>query len=673
MSNLAQAVSQELPEPAFYTPAINQGKIGKTIIIGAGPAGIRCATEILKRQPSAEVVVFSNEATLPYNRVQLSSLLAGETRYEAVMSELPDPLIYSNFSFVICAIKSIDHQHKNIIDALGNAHCYDNLVIATGARAHKPEIPGIGQHGVYTFRSLKDAEHLYSRTSRARHVVVVGGGLLGLEAARALLKSNTRVTVIQQGPRLMNRQLDTKAAAKLEEKIRALGIDVITNSGVREILGDGRVSGVVTRDKQEVACDTVLLCAGIKPNMEIALDARIVVGRGIVVDDKLRTSVRDIYAIGECSEHRGITYGLANPGFEQAAVCADVICGGDASYIGSLEVSRLKVVGQAICSMGEVADLQRRPFQRVIKYRNSSTNVYRKLTVYKGRLLGALSYGDWQETRRIQEAFLNQRRIWPWQLLWFFFTGNLFLFSGRNNSIRQWPGDTVICQCNGVDLNSLLASIDQVTTTPKQLQEKTRAGTVCGSCKPLLEQLCDYKGPREKAIAWLPLTLMSLLAITAALLVFSLPGLGVSATVQNTANFEYIWNDKFWKQVTGFSLLGMSALGLLMSLRKKMPQLKLGNFDYWRIFHIALGVFCALTLILHTGFHLGENFNQILMLDFLLVLILGSLTGIVLALGHYLSAQSANRLRSFWKWAHIVITWPLPILLTVHILTVYYF
>jgi nitrite reductase (NADH) large subunit len=673
MANPAPAIWPEAFPPKEGDPAITHKPIGKTIIIGAGPAGIRCAQELLKRRPHAEVEVFSNEPYQPYNRIQLSALLAGEMAYEQVLTELPDSAVHINFRFTICAIDTIDHRHKQIIDALGNTHNYDNLVIATGARPHLPNIPGLELPGVYTFRSLKDTEQLYSRTSSARHIVVVGGGLLGLEAARALLRNNTKVTVVQQNARLMNRQLDDNAAQMLQRKMESMGITFILNSGVRQVLGSDRVTGVVTRDKQEIPCDTVLVCAGIKPNKEIARDARIHVGEGINVDDQLGTSIRDIYAIGECCEHRGITYGLASPGFEQAAICADVICGGNATYTGSQEASKLKVVGEAIFSMGEVADLERRPFQRIVSYRRKRENQYRKLVVRKGRLTGILSYGEWAETRRVQEAFHNSRRIWPWQLIWFFFTGNLFFLAGNNKGIRQWPADTVICQCNAVPLEQLIHEIDCGASSVSELQTKTGAGTVCGSCKPLLEQLTEYQGPREKETGWVVTALLSFFALAVAVLVASTPGLEVSSSALTTDNFEQIWNDKFWKQVTGFSLLGMSLIGLVVSLRKKLPRLKLGNFSYWRIFHMVLGFFCAITLILHTGFHLGENFNQILMLDFLLVLALGSLTGAVLGLGHWLSATAAGRLRKTWQWAHILVAWPLPVLLLVHILTVYYF
>ena len=676
MINTAEIIDNKTDDtgstPVSYIDPNSSGQ-SKTIVIGSGPTGIRFAHELLKRQPFSEVIVFGNEPYQPYNRVQLSALLAGEIKYEDIHSKLPAQTQHPNFSFHICAIKQVNPEQKTVEDAEGKTHHYDNLVIATGARPHVPNIPGANKKGTYTFRNLKDTEALFSRISRARHVVVLGGGLLGLEAARALLRHNTEVTVIQQGPRLMNRQLDDMAAAKLQEKVEAMGINVITSSGVREIVGDGRVEAVITRDKYRVECDTVLVCAGIKPNMEIARQAKIKVARGIVVNDNLQTSSPDIYAIGECCEHRGETYGLVNPGFEQAAICADLLSGGHAKYIGSLAISRLKVVGESVCSMGEVAEIHKRPRLSELTYHNKKTDVYRKIVILKGKIIGALAFGDWQEQQRIQESYQNTRRVWPWQYLWFMITGNLFFGEGGKGNVNQWPLTTVICQCNNITHQELVDAKDKGYDSVAKMQAFTGAGTICGSCKPLLEQLSDNKGPREKEKAWSITFALSFLAIIVSACISFIPALTQSDSVQTISTFESIWTDKFFKQVTGFSLLGMSLIGLLMSIKKNFAKKKLGDFAYWRLFHITLGVLCTFVLILHTGLHFGENLNRMLMIDFMAILVLGAVAGSALSLSHKLKATHAIQLRRFWSWAHILVTWPLPILLGTHILTVYYF
>ncbi|PHQ55658.1 MAG: hypothetical protein COA29_04865, partial [Porticoccus sp.] len=279
------------------------------IVIGAGPVGMRFTHDLLARKPQLAVHLFGDEACKPYNRIQLSALLAGEINRDDIDLPLPALGNHPNFQFTSSAIVEIDRERKTVTDSSGTRFHYHKLVLATGARAHIPNIPGIERQGVFSFRSLKDTESLYARILRSRHIVVVGGGLLGLEAAKGLLKFNTSVTVVQQSSRLMNRQLDEQAAALLEAEVRALGIDVITHSGVRSVEGFEHVTGVITRDGETIHCDTVLFCTGITPNLELARKARIPVDTGILVNDQMRTSDPDIFAIGECCEHLGVTYG----------------------------------------------------------------------------------------------------------------------------------------------------------------------------------------------------------------------------------------------------------------------------------------------------------------------------------------------------------------------------
>lgn len=671
MSHIANMSNGKALPMEAIAPAANDDNI-RIIVVGSGPVGLRFAYELLQRRPNARLTLFGDEPYLPYNRVQLSALLAGEIPYEQIISPLPNLAAHPLFSQSYARITRIDGENQCVFDQHGNAFAYDHLVLATGARAHVPNIPGVTQTGVYTFRNLKDAESLYNRISRARHIVVVGGGLLGLEAARALLRANTLVTVIQQAPRLMNRQLDDTAAHHLQRKVEALGINVITQSGVRCILGDGRVSGVVTRDGDRVICDTVLLCAGIKPVVELARAARLKVGTGIVVDDQLRTSSANIYAIGECCEHQGKTYGLVNPGFEQAAIAADVICKGQSRYVGSLQISRLKVLGENVCSMGEVADLPYRPFQREWVYSNTKAGIYRKIVTLRGRLIGAVGIGQWPELQRLQEAYQNQRKILPWQYLRFVTIGQLWSSSHKQN-IALWPASTVVCQCNGITQGQLTQAYESGAKSVIELSKQTSAGTVCGSCKPLLENLVGHTGPREKIPSWRATLSFTLLATLITVFILFSPAIPVSDSVINPAPLQTIWHDHFWKQVTGFTLLGLSGAGLLMSLRKRIKKPYFGPFPYWRLAHIVLGIGCAITVILHTGMHFGENLNRLLIMDFLAVLLLGGGAGLALTLGHLIRANLAEKLKYYWTWGHILLVWPLPILIAMHILTVYYF
>jgi nitrite reductase (NADH) large subunit len=645
--------------------------VGTVIVIGNGPAGMRFAHELLKREPQARVLVFGNEPYQPYNRVQLSALLAGEIAYDDILSVLPEKTVNTGLEFIYSAISAIDPSQKSVRDSNGEHYHYDHLVIATGSNPHIPNIPGVELTGVYTFRNLKDAEALYGRVARARHIVIVGGGLLGLEAARALQRAHTMVTVIQQAPRLMNRQLDEQASALLTEAVTRLGIKVITESGVRKIEGNQRVAAVTLRTGESILCDTVVLCAGIKPEISLARDANIKINNGIVVNDKLQTNIPNVFAIGECCEHLGVVYGLVNPGFEQAAIAANVIAQGDAQYKGSLEVSRLKVVGQTVCSMGTPCNELRRPLVRELTYYHKKTRTYRKILLHRGIIEGAVGFNEWPELRRVQEAYQFQRRIYPWQYFRFRLFGRLF--ADENDSVKNWPSSTVVCHCNNITQGQLVDQIAKGITRCDELQKATSAGTVCGSCKPLLQNLLGQKETLEKDSHAIGLALSSLISIALVFILFFMPALSPSASVLNSTPFEWLWNDKFYKQVTGFCMLGLTLLGLLFSVRKKLKGTFLGAFSHWRFAHALLSFAAGLMIIAHTGLNLGSNLNLWLVVNFLMAIAAGSATALVIAASHLIKPSLSQSLRKGVRWTHILITWPLPILIFTHILSVYYF
>lgn len=651
-------------------PVIASDRLGPIIVVGSGPVGIRFVQELLKRKPHTDIKLFGNEPYAPYNRVQLSSVLAGDVKREAINYTLPDSQENPNFQYIVSAIASIDTEAHTVTDSQGTRHQYGKLILATGSRPFIPNIPGIRQRGVFTFRSLRDTESLYARLSSAKHIVVVGGGLLGIEAARALRRFNTRITLVHQGDRLMNRQLDDEAAARLQHKLQHSGIDILLNSGVRVVHGMNRVEAVTTRNGERIDCDTVLFCTGISCNSELARDSGIKTARGIIVDEELRTSAPDVYAVGECSEFNQQIFGFAGPGLDQASVAADAICGGSSRYYGSSASSRLKVVNEEVFSTGEVNDFTRHGRQKEIVYKRG--DVYRKLVVYNGKLIGMLGIGSWPELPRIQELLQQQRTLYPWQLWLFKFRGRLWLNESAGDA-RTWPATAIVCQCNNIDQGTIVNAIEHGQSSLQQLGENTRAGSVCGSCKPLLNQLLGNEAPPEKDKAWATVLVSSLAALVVAALVIALPALTIPDSVQQSAPLGGIWNDKFWKQVTGFTLLGLSAVGLLMSLRKRINSKRLGDFAYWRAFHIILGLLCVSLLIAHTGMHMGSNLNRYLMVNFLLVIALGSIAGITIALSHRLTPANSISLRKTMSWIHLLVSWPLPLLLALHILSVYYF
>ncbi len=546
---------------------------------------------------------------------------------------------------------------------------YSRLILATGSRPHIPDIPGIDLPGVYAFRDARDAQSLLARRVRSRRTLVLGGGLLGLEAARAMQRFNTEVCVIEHYSRLMMRQLDDEAAAYLERSVRALGIDVILGDSVKHVLGGNTVTGVQLRSDREIECDTIVVATGIAPNVALARAAGLHVNRGIRVNDAMQSSDPQIYAVGECAEHRDLVYGLVAPGLEQAAVAAVTASGGSAGYAGSTLTTRLKVAGLPVFSMGTVSDEAIPDLARTYTYRDDTN--YRKLVSHRGRLIGAIVIGDCPELSRLQEAVLHQRRVWPWQWLRFRTTGLLWP-EEELGSVAAWPATATVCNCTGVTRGQLGRALAEGCTTAAALAACTGASTVCGSCRPLLAELAGSAAPAEPSRGWKTLAGSSAVAALATLALALFVLVPYAASVQTPLQIDFLWRENFWKQVSGYTVLGLTVLLLIMSLRKRIRRFTLGDFPLWRIAHVVLGVLTVAGLLVHTGGRLGSNLNFLLMASFLAAIVVGAAAGGLIAFEHRLGA-AAMRLRRSGIWTHILIVWPIPVLLGFHVLKSYYF
>jgi len=641
------------------------------IIVGAGPVGFRFIQELRKRKPDVPVVLFGNEPYQPYDRVRLSALLAGQDSSDNLLLPLDELDKDPAFQFICAEIASIDRELKCVIDTEGTTYSYSKLVLATGSRAHVPHMDGVELDNVFTFRNMRDAERLKARTTRSKDLVVVGGGLLGLEAARALQCNLINITLVQQAPRIMNQQLDDEAAVILQNRLETMGIRIVTGAGVKGVIGEGKTEGVALRNGEVIACDTVLLSAGIRPNIELARKAWLSVGRGIRVNDQLCTSDPNIYAIGECAEHNEKVYGLVAPGFEQAAIAADHISQGNSRYLGSHSIARLKVVGVPVFSMGDVHDDQPNDPKKSIVWQGEQ-GCYRKLIIKGRRLVGAIAVGEWSEIPRIQELITHQRVLMPWQTFSFRMRGFLWNPSTANNPLA-WPESSIICNCKQVTCGQLSVAMEGGCCSVAALGEVTGAATTCGSCKPLVQLMVgsSEKAQPETDRNSLVATGLGVLATVLAFLL--VPGLEVSQSVQQPLRLDLIWNDGLFKQVSGFTLLGLTVIGLLMSLKKRSSLLRFGSFKLWRSLHTVLALVCLLTLLVHTGFHAGQQLNQWLLFNFLALSLLGVVVSLIIGWQYKFSPGLGQKLRSFGFWGHLVLTWPLPVLLSFHILSVYYF
>jgi nitrite reductase (NADH) large subunit len=356
-------------------------------------AAARLVDELAKRSLGRfAIAIVGEEPRLAYNRVLLSSVLAGEVPTSDI--ELKPANWWHDRGVTLrygCAAVAVDPATRTVTLADGTHLCFSKLVFATGSQPIKPAISGMELDGVVTFRDVSDVETITAAASPATRVVVIGGGLLGLEAAYGLIKAGAKVTLVHLMDRLMERQLDARAAALLKRAVEAKGIRVLLEAETSRLTGTDHVEAVELKDGRTIPADAVVVAIGIKPRTELARSAGIKIGRGIIVDDHLETSTRGIHAIGECAEHAGICYGLVEPAYEQARVLAEHLSGKSMDYPGSVLATNLKVSGVHVFSAGDFVD---GPGTEQIVLADPGLGTYKKLIISAGRLVGTVLFGD---------------------------------------------------------------------------------------------------------------------------------------------------------------------------------------------------------------------------------------------------------------------------------------
>lgn len=361
----------------------------RLVIIGGGMAAARLINRLNDLAPERyRISLISAEASLPYDRVQLSSVLAGERDIDDL--SLFEPTVIGRTIFHLGQpVQSLNRATKRVTLADGNVFAYDKLVLATGSTPIRLPLPGADLPGVHTFRNLADVDALGRAKGRA---VVIGGGLLGLEAAHGLAQRDLDVTVVHLMPWLMERQLDREAGGLLCGELERRGINFVLEAESEAILGTDRVEGLLLKSGDFIACDHLVMAVGIRPEKALAEAAGLVINRGLVVDDRLMTSDGDVFAIGECADHRNTTYGLVRPVNEQADALAAHLAGDqDASYCGSVIFTSLKISGVQIFSAGDFSDGVKGDH---LYFRDLDRGIYKKLVVQDDRLTGAVLIGD---------------------------------------------------------------------------------------------------------------------------------------------------------------------------------------------------------------------------------------------------------------------------------------
>ena len=472
----------------------------RLVVVGNGMAGMACVEQILKYSPAMQITVFGDETHVNYNRVLLSSVLAGEKDPDEIVLHPREWYRQNQIDLRLgVRIVEVDAAAKTVTGDDGTVAPYDTLLLATGSSAWMPPIDGLNKEGVFVFRTLDDTRELLRRSGQGTKAVVIGGGLLGLEAARGLQVQGCDVTVVHLMPTLMERQLDPDGGQYLVGKMEELGVRVLLGRTTIAVLGDREAEGVALSDGSCLEASVIVVAAGIRPNIDLAIQAGLTVNRGVVVNDHMETSSRDIFAVGECVEHRGVCYGLVAPLFEQGKVLAATMTGNRGpEYTGTVQAAKLKIMGVDVFSAGDWSEQNSEP----VRYEDRALGVYKKLTVRDGRLAGVILVGDTSDSHRYMEWLRTGADLTA--------SRRHLLFpppaADAGQDVAEMPDTATVCGCVGVTKGAIVQAIhDQGVSTLSQLKECTRASTGCGSCTALCQNLLravapDYEYDRKKVI-----------------------------------------------------------------------------------------------------------------------------------------------------------------------------
>jgi nitrite reductase (NADH) large subunit len=472
----------------FKTPSTKP----RLVVIGNGMAGMRAVEELLARAPGLyDITVFGAEPEVNYNRILLSPVLSGEKKFDDIVINTREWYADNGITLYTGeAVIGIDRGVRTVVSDSGRRIGYDKLLLATGSEPFIIPVPGTKLPGVTTFRDMADVNAMLAMAKPGRRAVVIGGGLLGLEAASGLKVQGMEVTVVHLADFVMERQLDRAAAELLKADLDARGIEIVVGANTSSIEGTNHVEAVQLADGRRLSADLVVIAVGIRPNATMAKASGIVCERGIVVDDCMMTSDPDILAVGECVQHRGMTYGLVAPLFEMAKVVGAQLAGnnGDA-YAGSVISTRLKVTGIDVFSAGNFAGGEG---CEEIVFRDGSRGVYKRLVLQDNRIKGAVLYGDAREGPWYFQLLKDGVDVSTFREALVF--GQAFAEGGyvtdSGGGAFKLADQAEICGCNGVCKGTIVSAIaEKGLKTVDEVRAHTKASSSCGSCTGLVEQL----------------------------------------------------------------------------------------------------------------------------------------------------------------------------------------
>ncbi len=473
------------------------------VVVGNGMAGCRAVEELIARDPSRyRVTIFGAEPHVNYNRIMLSPVLAGEKTFDEIV--INDAAWYATNAIELISsdpVQAIDRVAKTVTARSGRSVAYDRLLIATGSDPFIIPVPGKDLPGVISFRDMADVDHMLAAAGAGGDAVVIGGGLLGLEAAHGLSLRGMKVTVIHLMPTLMERQLDEAAGWLLKSALEARGQTILTEAHTAAILGDGKVEGVQLKDGTVIPASLVVMAVGIRPSVSLARDAGLEIGRGIKVDDHMVTSDPSILAVGECVEHDGNVYGLVAPLWDMCRALADGLVERHSGYRGSVTSTKLKVAGLDVFSAG---DFSGGDGAEDIVLRDASRGVYKRVVVRGDKVVGAVLYGDIADGGWYFDLLKREEDVSTIRDMLIF--GQAFASGGGaadpKAAVAALSADAEICGCNGITKGKVVACIGAGNTTLDAVRATCKASASCGSCTGLVETLLavtlgdDYSGER---------------------------------------------------------------------------------------------------------------------------------------------------------------------------------
>ncbi len=464
----------------------------KLVVIGNGMAGMRTVEEVLKLSPDMyDITVYGDEPYPNYNRIMLSPVLANEQTIDDIILNSKEWYEENKIELHTNArIHKIDRKNKVVYAEDGSYSSYDRLLIATGSKPFILPIPGSDLQGVIGYRDIKDTEEMIETAKQYKHAVVIGGGLLGLEAANGLKIQGMDVTVIHLEPWLLERQLDPTSGGMLLDSLKERDLNFMLEKKTASINGkNGRVTSVRFDDGSEIKADLVVMAVGIRPNYELAESSGIHCDRGIVVNDTLQTFDPSIYSVGECVSHRGKVYGLVAPLFEMAKICANHLVNfGIGQYLGSVTATKLKVTGVDLYSAGNFNETEN--VEEIIMH-DAVGGVYKKIVVRDDKIIGAVLYGDTKDGPWLFQLLRDGKPINEIRHNLMFGqdslgnTGHL----GEDQASKM-TDEMEVCGCNGVCKGTIVKAIEEKGLfTIDDVKKQTKAASSCGSCTGLVEQI----------------------------------------------------------------------------------------------------------------------------------------------------------------------------------------